>query len=327
MRALTRRQRRTSGSEVRFFFTTDIHGSDRCLRKFLNAGAFYGVDYLVLGGDITGKSLVPIWRDGGGWSADYNDRHYERVTERECEELQQLIRDNGQYPVTGEIDELLALEDEQKRDAAFLSAIRESIGRWVELAEQRLRGSGIRCFITPGNDDFWDIDDILAASDIVEFVEGKCVRLSDDHEMITTGYSNLTPWDSPRELPEDRLRERLESMYGEAVRPEGLICVLHAPPRGTLLDQAPEIDENFIVQMEGGEPRLTAVGSQAVREFIDERQPLLGLHGHVHESKATQMLGRTLVINPGSEYREGSLTGALVTVDRDRVVSHQLVAG
>lgn len=315
------------GSEVKLFFATDIHGSDRCLRKFINAGVFYGVDHLIMGGDITGKSIVPIWREGPGWTADYNDRRYERMTERELAELEQLIRDNGQYPVTGEVDELRALEDEEQRDAAFLKAITGSIERWVAFAEERLRGTGIRCFITPGNDDFWEIDEVLRGSDVVEFVEGRCVRLSDDHEMITTGYSNITPWESPRELPEDLLRERLEGMFAEVARPEGLVCVLHPPPRGTLLDQAPEIDENFIVQLEGGEPRMVGVGSQAVRDFIEEHQPLLGLHGHVHESKAVETLGRTVVINPGSEYREGTLMGALVTIDRDRVVRRQIVAG
>lgn len=314
-------------ADVKLFFATDIHGSDRCLRKFINAGAFYGVDHLIMGGDITGKSIVPIWRNGTGWTADYNDRRYERMTARELAELEQLIRDNGQYPVTGEVDELRALEDEGLRDAAFLKAITGSIERWVSFAEERLRGTGIRCFITPGNDDFWEIDDVLRGSDVVEFVEGRCVRISDDHEMITTGYSNITPWKSPRELPEVQLRERLETMFAQVERPEGLVCVLHPPPRGTLLDQAPEIDENFVVQLEGGEPRIVPVGSQAVREFIEEHQPLLGLHGHVHESKGTDTLGRTVVLNPGSEYREGTLMGALVTIDRDRVVRKQFVAG
>jgi uncharacterized protein len=325
--ALLRRRSRTAGGETKIFFTTDIHGSDRCLRKFINASTFYGVDHLILGGDITGKTLVPIWRNGAGWTADYNDHHYKRMTEQERGELEQRIRDNGQYPIIGELDELRALEDEELRHAAFVRAVRESIGRWVAIAEERLRGTGVRCFITPGNDDFWEIDEILSSSDVVEFVEGRCVRLSDEHEMITTGYSNITPWDSPRELSEDELRTRLEGMFAQVQRPDGLVCVFHPPPRDTILDQAPEIDENFVVQMEGGEPRLVPVGSQAVRDFIAEHQPLLGLHGHVHESKGAQALGRTLVINPGSEYWSGVLTGAIVTIDRDRVVSHQLITG
>src|SRR5215813_10191366 len=131
---LRRRSGKAAGPQVRLFFATDIHGSDRCLRKFLNAGEFYGVDHLIMGGDITGKSLVPIWRNGSGWSADYNDHRYRGMTERERGEVEQLIRDNGQYPVVGEHDELAALADEGLRDAAFKTAIRDSIRRWVDMA-------------------------------------------------------------------------------------------------------------------------------------------------------------------------------------------------
>jgi uncharacterized protein len=312
---------------LRLFFATDVHGSDRCFRKFLNAGKFYGVQHLLLGGDITGKVLIPIVRTGRGWSTHYNDNEYVDIADDERAQLEQRIRDSGHYPVLGERDELEALRDEQRRDAAFRAAVVEGIGRWVDLAEERLRGTGIRCFITPGNDDFWDIDEPLQGSDVVEFVEGKCVRLDDHHEMITTGFSNITPWASPRELSERELGERLEQMFAQVSVPERLVAVLHAPPYGSDLDKAPEIDADFNVTMEAGSPKLVSVGSTAVREFIERHQPLLGLHGHVHESKAAEMIGRTLCLNPGSEYTEGTLCGAIVTLDADRVLSYQFVVG
>jgi uncharacterized protein len=312
---------------LRLFFATDVHGSDRCFRKFVNAGKFYGVQHLILGGDITGKLLIPIVRTSRGWSAHYNDHDYIDISDEERSRLEQRIRDGGHYPVLGEREQLLALEDEQQRDAAFRVAVVQGMRRWVDLAEERLRGTGIRCFITPGNDDFWDIDEPLQASDVVEFVEGKCVQLDDDHEMITTGYSNITPWASPRELEEEQLRERLEGMFAEVSAPERLVAVLHAPPYGTDLDKAPEIDEEFNVTMEAGSPKLVPVGSKAVREFIEQHQPLLGLHGHVHESRAGEMIGRTLCLNPGSEYTEGTLGGAIVTLATDRVLSYQFVVG
>src|ERR1700694_2291762 len=191
-----RRRRKESRVEgARLFFATDIHGSDRCFRKFINAGRFYGVDYLILGGDITGKSLVPIERTARGFSAQFNDHHYLDIDGAERIALDQRSRDHGQYPYVGDRDELLALEDADHRDAVFRAAIVEGIRRWVELAEDRLAGSGIRCFVTPGNDDYFDIDDALRHSRVVEFVEGSTVRL-DEHEMITSGYSNITPWDS-----------------------------------------------------------------------------------------------------------------------------------
>ena len=67
--------------------------------------------------------------------------------------------------------------------------------------------------MTPGNDDFWEIDEPLLQAERVQFVEGRRVRLDDHHEMITTGYSNITPWRSPRELPEPELAERIQAMF------------------------------------------------------------------------------------------------------------------
>jgi uncharacterized protein len=322
---LKRGKSREHGS--RLFFVTDVHGSDRCFKKFLNAGRFYGVDYLILGGDITGKTLVPIETVRHGWRARYGDHSYDLTTEHERLELEQLIRDNGEYPIVGERDELMLLDDERHRERVFTDVVVANIRHWVELAEERLHGTGVRCFVTPGNDDFFEIDEPLQSSDVVEFVEGRCVHLDEHHEMITTGYSNPTPWETPRELDENELLDRIEAMYADVESPESLVAVLHAPPRSTELDQAPAIDSEFRVQVQLGGVKYAAVGSSAVREFIERRQPLLGLHGHVHESKAAQLLGRTLCINPGSEYTEGTLVGVLVTLGDNTVLSHQFVTG
>jgi Icc-related predicted phosphoesterase len=319
-------RRKDRAPATKIVFATDIHGSDRCFRKFLNSAAFYRAQHLILGGDITGKVIVAIERRRHGYACAYNDHDYVGMTETELAELKQLIRDNGQYPLVGELDELKALESEADRERAFREVVVANIERWVDMAETRLRGTGVRCFITPGNDDFPDIDTVLSGSDVVEFVEGRRVQLDEKHEMITTGYSNLTPWDSPRELDEPELQERIEAMVMDVQDRDRMIMVLHPPPKDTQLDQAPEIDEEFRVQMSGGAPRMTSVGSSAVRAVIEGYQPLLGLHGHVHESKAAQHLGRTLCINPGSEYTNGTLMCAIVVV-ADTNVEYQLVAG
>lgn len=310
----------------RLFFATDIHGSDRCFRKFINAGRFYGVDYLIMGGDITGKSLVLIERTPRGFSAQFNDHRYVDIGEDAKVVLEQNIRDHGQYPYVGDREQLEALEDEEHRDVVFRAAVVDGIRRWVRLAEERLDKSGIRCFITPGNDDYFDIDEPLQESSVVEFVDGKTIRL-DEYEMVTCGYSNVTPWDSPRELPEEELLAQLNGMASTVRDTENLIAVIHPPPFDTPLDRAPGIDEEFVVQMESGTPKLVPVGSKAVRAFIEGKQPLLALHGHVHESKAAHSIGRTLCINPGSEYTEGTLAGAIVTLGDRRVIAHQLVVG
>jgi Icc-related predicted phosphoesterase len=321
-------KRRPGGASnsKRIFFATDIHGSDRCFRKFINAGRFYGVDYLILGGDITGKSLVPIERTARGYSAQFNDHQYLDIDEVERVALERRIRDHGQYPYVGDRDELLALEEPAHRDIVFRAAIVDGIRRWMELADDRLAGTGIRCFITPGNDDYFEIDQALGHSSVVEFVEGSMVRL-DEHEMLTSGYSNITPWDSPREMPEEQMLARLNDISAAVSDPENLIAVVHPPPYDTQLDHAPALSADFVVQLEGGSPKLVPVGSTAVRSFIESKQPLLGLHGHVHESRAAESIGRTLCINPGSEYTEGTLAGAIITLGDRAVLAHQLVVG
>jgi Icc-related predicted phosphoesterase len=322
-----RQGRRGRRRAARLCFVTDVHGSERCFKKFLNTGKFYDAQYLILGGDITGKTLVPIERSGSGWRARYGDHQHVDLTERERDELAQLIRDNGQYPVIGERDELLALFAEDRREQTFVDVVVESMRGWMRLADERLSGTGIRCFVTPGNDDFWEIDEVLRDAEHAEFVEGRCVKLDESHEMITTGYSNITPWRSPREEDEDALARRIEAMFAEVEDPENLVAVLHCPPRGTELDQAPVIDSELNVKMSGGEVRMGPVGSTAVGDFIKERQPLLGLHGHVHESKAAQHLGRTLCLNPGSEYTAGILNCAIVTLYDDAEPDYQFTSG
>ena len=322
-----RKGRRGRRRAARLCFVTDVHGSERCFKKFLNTGKFYDAQYLILGGDITGKTLVPIERSRNGWRARYGEHQYVDLTEPERDELAQLIRDNGQYPVIGERDELLALFADDRREQTFVEVVVESMRGWMRLADERLSGTGIRCFVTPGNDDFWEIDEVLRDAEHAEFVEGRCVRLDEGHEMITTGYSNITPWHSPREEEEDALARRIDAMFAEVEDPANLVAVLHCPPRGTELDQAPVIDSELNVKMSGGEVRMGPVGSTAVSEFIKERQPLLGLHGHVHESKAAQNLGRTLCLNPGSEYTAGILNCAIVTLYDDAEPDYQFTSG
>jgi Icc-related predicted phosphoesterase len=304
-----------------------VHGSERCFKKFLNAGRFYDAQFLILGGDITGKTLVPIERSNGSWRARFGDHEYSDLTDRERADLEQLIRDQGQYPVLGTHDELLELFSQEQREQTFSAAVVAGMSRWMELAEERLGSTGIRCFVTPGNDDYWEIDEVIKSSSTVDFVEGRCVHIDDQHEMLTTGYSNITPWRSPRELDEEGLAARLADMFAAVKAPENLIAALHCPPYGTELDQAPMIDSEFKMKTSGGEPIMGPVGSTAVRDFIEEHQPLLGLHGHVHESKAAQYIGRTLCVNPGSEYTVGVLNCALVTCYEDGSLDHQFTSG
>jgi len=324
---MLRRRRNAPGGRTKVFFATDIHGSERCFRKFLNAARFYGAGVLVLGGDITGKTLIPVERRNGSWTVSFRGNTHRDLSDAEIATLEQEIHDVGMYPIRGTTDELAALEDPEERERIFIKAVVAQMGKWMELAEERLAGSGVRCLMAPGNDDHWEIDDVIREADAVEFAEGRCIELEDGVQVVTTGYSNETPWKTPREFPEKELSRHLETMFQSVTDPQRLILVAHPPPRGTDLDQAPAIDGDFRIQMEVGTPKMTSVGSSAVHEFIDEHQPMLGLHGHVHESKAIIRLGRTVCINPGSEYTDGVLCAALITLDESGVSAAQLVTG
>jgi len=310
-------------------FATDIHGSDQCFRKFLNAAPIYRTPILILGGDITGKTLIPVVQAADGtYNCTYNDNEFRDLGEDGRRELSAVIRRSGHYPVVGTQDELADLSDPVRMRDVFERVVYHAVEQWVTLADERLRGTGRRLFVAPGNDDFLSIDAALKGSDTVEFAEGRCIRIDESHEMITTGYSNPTPWDTDRELPEPELRRLLDSMLEQVQDTANLVAVIHPPPYDSGLDAAPELDADMSVRMQAGVGVVQApVGSTAVRGFIEDVQPLLSLHGHVHEGSGSTSIGRTLAINPGSSYTEGTLLSAIVELGDGRVMSHQIVTG
>jgi Icc-related predicted phosphoesterase len=309
------------------YYTSDIHGSERCFLKFLNAAKFYGVDTLILGGDLTGKVLVPIVEVDGHWEMSFLGRHEVLRSLEEVTEAEKRIRFNGFYPYRCGPVELARLEaDRDYADAVFRRLMRESVARWVRLADERLRGTGVRCFVMPGNDDEFDIDDALAGSDVVVNPDGAIVEI-DGYQLLSLAWANPTPWNSPREVPEEELAARIERLARELDPSLPVIFNLHCPPYDSTLDSAPQLREDLSVVMVGGQPNMVPVGSRAVREAIERYQPVLSLHGHIHESRGAVRIGRTLCINPGSAYGEGVLHGALVRLEDDRVASYQLVSG
>ena len=322
---LRRRARSSSGSLI--FFATDIHGSERCFRKFLNAGTYYGADVLIMGGDLTGKMLVPITPNGSGWNAEFGGRAYHFDGRDEVAEFTSLVRDSGAYVLECEEDELAAYEDQAAIEAIIAKVAVESVRRWVELADERLAGTGIECLMSPGNDDMLGVEAAIAESHTVVNPDGRLVTLKDGRELIATGYSNITPWRTDRELAEDDLDRLLVDLFEQVQDPASAIAVLHVPPAGSGLDMAPRLDGELRVQTIGGEPEMVPVGSTAVRDVIERFQPLLALHGHIHESQGAIEIGRTMCVNPGSDYSDGVLKGALIRTEEDRVRAVQLVTG
>jgi Icc-related predicted phosphoesterase len=314
--------------KTKLYFVTDIHGSSKCFRKFINAGPIYNADVMILGGDIAGKAIQSIVRGPNNtWTCSFVGTNYTITTDAELVELERLISDHGYYPYRAEPGELEAHEANGTLDGLFVGLMKERLTGWLNLADERLRPTGKPLYFMLGNDDPVELTDLLNKAPWGTPDEGKVVWLDDEHEMISLGYSNITPWKSHREMTEDQLTNAMEEMAAGLSRPERAVLNVHVPPYGTQLDDAPSLDENRRVQAVLGQVQFSAVGSTAVRDFELGHQPLLGLHGHIHESSGIRRLGRTVVINPGSDYSTGALNGALITLDKDKVSAHQLVRG
>jgi Icc-related predicted phosphoesterase len=315
---------------MRILFTSDIHGSDRCWSKFLAAPKFYRADVIIVGGDITGKFVVPIivQPDGTYRVSFMGERHLR--TRSELEDLTRHIADQGSYAYETTEEEYAWLAADQSRiDDLFKRLVVERAQAWMWLAEERLAGSGVMCIVNTANDDFFELDGVLDGSPSIVWPEGRVVELPDGTEMISVGYGNITPWNCPRDIPESELGQRIQAVASRVRDAETSIFNLHVPPYDSGLDLAPLLDERLaIVATASGDPQMVPVGSTAVREAIERYQPLASLHGHIHESKGVRRLGRTTVANPGSQYQEGILDGVLVDVDRRRhAIRAQLVSG
>jgi Icc-related predicted phosphoesterase len=206
--------------------------------------------------------------------------------------------------------------------------MRESVERWIALAEERLHGTGIQCYISPGNDDSFEIDHVLSRSNYVINPEGQVMKLSGSYEMATLGFTNMTPWKCPRDICEEELAAKVEAITSNVQDYSKCIFNFHCPPYNSGIDLAPKLDEGLApVLGPGASPVMIPVGSPSIRAAIEKHQPLVGFHGHIHESRGTYKLGRTLCMNPGSEYTEGILRGALVDIEGSRIDDFLLTAG
>jgi uncharacterized protein len=310
---------------MRIYFATDVHGSETCWRKFLNAAAHYKADVLVLGGDMTGKALVPVIDDGGGrWHATLLENRSEMTTEDEVLEFEDAVIRRGYYPFRTNLDELRELETEESRwHALFHEKMLETVEKWMRMADERLGGTGMRVFCCPGNDDQFEVDEIIENAKAVELAEGRVVDI-DGFQMASTGWSNRTPWDTYREEDEPDLKARLDKVIAEVTAPkERTVFSFHCPPYKSGLDDAPELTADMDLKNAGRSVR--PVGSTAVRLAIEEREPALSLHGHIHEARGNCRIGRTLCINPGSSYEQGDLLGAVIDLDGKKKVKRFLL--
>ena len=312
------------GKPLRVFFVTDIHGSNTCFRKYLNALKAYTIDVGILMGDLTGKVLVPlVEKAGGGWETTLMGQHTVASGDQELAELKKTIEMMGYYWVHQTPDEFHEYKaDAAKVDALFKHKMLERLREWMALADERLSGTGLKVYMAAGNDDHMEVDRVIADSAAIVNCTARKVMLG-DHEMITSSWSNPTPWNTPREKTDEELEPLLEELIAGVEDKPSAIFNLHVPPYGYALDLAPELTKDLIQSADN----RVHVGSRAVAKMVEKYQPLLGLHGHIHESRGAQKVKRTLILNPGSEYSEGILKGVVVIIDKGKVQDYIFTSG
>lgn len=325
---------RPAKKTTHLFFATDVHGSERTFRKFINAGKFYKADVLVMGGDIIGKMAIPIIREGNGrYRATLQGTLEHLETQADVDKLNERIGTLGFYSKIMDEDEFRALaSDESAVDAMFHDLARARLESWLDLAESRLAGTGIRCYITGGNDDYPDVLEALdkSGTESVFACESEVIDIDGQHTMVSLGASTPTPWNTPREVSDEELGQMIDDLVGQVDDLSHCIFNFHDPPVDSTLDTCPMLDwstdpPSQIVK--AGQVVLYGAGSKSVRHAIEAHQPLLGLHGHIHESPGVMKIGRTVCANPGSEYAEGVLRGVLVNLAEGKVESYQLTSG
>jgi Icc-related predicted phosphoesterase len=316
---------------VRLYFATDIHGSNKCWKKFINAGDFYKANILILGGDMTGKAIIPIVaQPSSSFWVDFLDNHVDLKNSEDASQMEKIISDRGYYPTRVNESEFNEIKADAKKLAdwtneTFNALTLERVRNWISYADEKMTNKAVHCYVCPGNDDSFEIDKAIDESKSVSNVEGEVVKIDFNYELIGSGWSTPTPWKTYRECSEDELSRIIEKMAVRLTDPSRSIFDLHDPPSRSGLDEAPDLDENLRPKRAGRASK--PVGSVAVRNAIEKYQPLLGLHGHIHESKGIAKIGRTLCINPGSIYEEGTLNGAVVDIEDGKVKRYSTTAG
>jgi Icc-related predicted phosphoesterase len=318
-----------SSKLTRILYGSDFHGSEAVFRKFISAAFQYKAEALIVGGDVTGKAMVPIVHQGNGAYVGYLfGRREETSTPEELEKFTQTVSNVGFYPIVIEKDEAEELEsDQDKLNRRFEAEMDERVRRWMILAEEKLAPKGIEMYFMPGNDDLYSIDSIIDEFEHIHNPDMKHFVIKGDYDLYGNSNANMTPWACVRDIEEDELKVKMDELADMIQNPERAIVAIHVPPYDSGLDTCPELDENLKIVTLGGQVMMKSAGAHVVRDFIEKVQPLLTLHGHIHESPGHTRIGRTLAINAGSEYAEGILKAAIINLEGNNVKGHLLISG
>ncbi len=313
---------------IRLIQTADLHGSNAAFRKFLAAARQHGANHAIITGDLTGKAIVPIIRHNGRYEAWLFDNREVLETEAELERFRARVGDVGMYDHVCDADEARALEADPARvQALFVEKMNARLRDWLVRAAEVLAPAGIPLWVIPGNDDDPSVDAVLAESEYARNVDHQVIELDEHHELVSMGDTSMTPWACPRDYPEDHMERVVSDLFGQVRNPAGAIVNMHCPPRDTKIDQCPALTKDLKIEYEAGQVLMTSAGSSAIRRGLEQLQPVLSLHGHIHEARGVHRIGRTLCLNPGSEYAEGIMKASIVNLEPTRVKGYILISG
>ncbi len=329
-----RKKGERAGPPLRIFYASDFHGSDTTFRKFVNAGKFYEADVLICGGDLMGKTVVPVVNGAGGTRYAYlHGQRQEFASDPEVSAFKTALGKSGAYTFDCEPGEYESLAgDTEAIERLFNKLAIERLADWVGFAAERLAGTHVKCFLGGGNDDTDEFLEQLAdlPGENLVYSESGVHPVDDRHVVATVGYSSPTPWNTPREKSEEEIEAAITSVTAGLPDPAAAIFNFHVPPIDSTLDRCIKLDDSVWPPapiVERGQPVFFGAGSSAVRTAIETMQPVAGLHGHIHESRGVVKLGRTPAFNAGSEYGEGLLRGLIVSIRDSRVLGYQFTSG
>ena len=281
---------------------------------------------LIVGGDITGKQVIPIIEDEAGRLTFSLNGKTLALPSNQLGALKRELGDVGYYPFECNLTDYNRFStDREFQRSTINNLVADRIREWVRLADERLPSRDeCQVFINPGNDDPYLIDSILDSSHKLVRPEGQIYDLPAGIKLLSCGYSNWTPWDCPRQCAvrgdESELSDRIAAMTSQIPAQEynKVIFNFHCPPFDTPLDLANKIDPITKQKIVGiGGAAKEHVGSTAVRQSIEFWKPLAGLHGHIHEVVTRRaQLGSTVCFNPGTVYYTGHLQGVFLQINK-----------
>jgi Icc-related predicted phosphoesterase len=314
---------------ARIFFSVDVHGATGVWRKWMRAPQMYRADVLMFCGDLTGKGIVPLVEEKGGVVNTFFGRRQVLRSEAEVKRAEEAISMSGMYPVRCTPEEVEALKANPKLvEERVRGEIVKRMEQWMEELVSRVDLKKTKVVVMPGNDDDYAIDEVIkryCGVGIVWCLDGP-VEVA-GFEMISLAHVNPTPWNTPREATEEELAVMIEKLASQLSDPRRSIFNFHAPPYGTSIDLAPKLKPDLTPVIGPGGAEMIHVGSRAVAEALRRWRPVIGLHGHIHESGGQDRVDGVPVVNPGSEYGENVLRAVIVETSRDGILRFWRVEG